>query len=60
MTWYGWLALGILAGGIWLVWRALYGGKSGAVHCMGCGCCAATGKCILLEGNQSGQKEKKP
>ena len=49
MTWCSWLVLGILFGAVGALWRAVYGGKNGAVHCIGCGRCAHSGTCILLE-----------
>ncbi|WP_295578784.1 hypothetical protein [uncultured Oscillibacter sp.] len=50
MAWYGWLVLAAVLGGAAWLWAALYGEKSGAVHCVGCGKCVATGECVLKRG----------
>lgn len=60
MAWYQWLILAIVLGGTFWVWRTLMG--SGVMHCVGCGQCAVTGRCVLRRksGGKPGETDRKP
>lgn len=61
MAWYGWLVLiGFLAVPA-VICGLIYGDKSGATPCIGCGECVRTGECVLVKnrGKTMAKKRKK-
>lgn len=47
MTWYGWLVLIVVFGGVAALMRAMYGRKDSPTPCIGCGACVNGGECVF-------------
>lgn len=58
MNWYEIVAVVMILGGVAWICEVLYRDLGGPTHCIGCGKCAADGKCILT-GKPVGKKPEK-
>lgn len=59
MAWYAWLILLVVLAVPGVLCALLYGGKSGAVSCIGCGECIRTGECVLVKKRKNSLAEKR-
>ena len=60
MTWYTWLLLALVLGGATWIWYRINTDKSGTISCCGCGQCARTGECVMVNGKESVKEGKDP
>ena len=54
----GWILLGALAVGVGFLMHWLYGDKSCATPCCGCGQCIAAGHCVMGRRRAAKKREK--
>lgn len=47
MTWFGWLVLFVVIGGVAALMWAMYGRKDSPTPCIGCGACINSGECVF-------------